>query len=68
VQHVADEEQPDAEQRLQQRQVMERLRWASATIWTICDRTVSAPILSDWMISEPVELTVAPMTRSRGFL
>ncbi len=44
-----------------------RLRWASATICTICESTVSAPTRSASMTRLPVALTVAPMTRSPGF-
>src|SRR5574341_115389 len=41
-----------------------RLRWASATMRTICARRVSAPTFSALMMSEPVPFTVAPTTRS----
>ncbi len=41
-----------------------RLRCASATIWTIWASRVSEPTRSATMISEPVPLTVAPITRS----
>ena len=40
-----------------------RLRLASLTMWTICANNVSEPMRCDSMISEPVPLTVAPMTR-----
>src|SRR5258707_2875667 len=41
---------------------LERCAWA--TIWTICDRTVSEPIRSERMTSAPLVLSVAPMTLS----
>jgi hypothetical protein len=41
-----------------------RLRCASATICTICDKSVSEPTRSARMTSEPVPFTVAPITRS----
>jgi hypothetical protein len=45
-----------------------RLRWASATIRTIRERTVSAPTFSARTIREPVLLIVAPMTFSPALL
>ena len=43
-----------------------RLRCASATSRTICERSVSAPTRSARITRAPVPLTVAPITRSPG--
>ena len=45
-----------------------RLRCAWATIWTICARTVCAPIRSERMTSAPLVLMVAPISLSPGLL
>ena len=41
-----------------------RLRWASATMFTICESTVSWPTFSATIRKEPVWLTVPPITGS----
>jgi hypothetical protein len=41
-----------------------RLRWASATMATMRERSVSAPTFSALITNEPVPFTVAPTTRS----
>ncbi len=43
-----------------------RLRWASATIWTMRERSVSSPTFWASMTRPPVPLIVAPMTSSPG--
>ena len=45
-----------------------RERWACATICTICDSMVCAPIFSATMTSAPLVLSVAPITLSPGRL
>ena len=41
-----------------------RLRWACATICTICDSTVAAPTFSERITSAPLVLSVAPISLS----
>ena len=43
-----------------------RLRWASATMFTIRDSMVSEPTLSATMTNEPVWLMVPPITLAPG--